>query len=128
MSIYNLISLAGAFTLLLIAWAFSTNRRNINWRVLVWGVGLQLIIAFFIFWVPAGAKFFIILNDIVIRVLESATFGAKFVFGRLAVSPGDVAGGGEAFRLPRRLFARSLQAFRDLLEHLGRHRLQRVRG
>ena len=39
---YNLISLGGIFGLMLFAWALSSNRRHINLRVIVWGVGLQL--------------------------------------------------------------------------------------
>jgi CNT family concentrative nucleoside transporter len=56
-----------------------------NWRVIIWGVLLQLLIALFVFIVPAGAKLFLFLNDAVIRVLESSSAGAKFVFGPLAL-------------------------------------------
>jgi nucleoside permease NupC len=32
----------------LIAWAFSTDRRRINWRTVAWGTGLQLVFALLI--------------------------------------------------------------------------------
>jgi CNT family concentrative nucleoside transporter len=60
-----------------------------NWRAIGWGIGLQLLIALFVFVVPAGTKVFLVVNDIVVKVLESAGAGAKFVFGRLALSPGQ---------------------------------------
>lgn len=66
-----------------------------NWKVVIWGVILQIIVAVFIFAVPVGTKTFLFLNDIVIKVLESSTAGAKFVFGRLALGPGEVNEAGE---------------------------------
>ncbi len=88
MDIYNLVSFAGIFILLGLAWLFSSNRRNVNYRVILWAIVLQFIFASFVFLIPAGAKFFLYLNDIVISVLESASAGAEFVFGRLALPPG----------------------------------------
>jgi CNT family concentrative nucleoside transporter len=88
---YNLISFAGIFLLVGIAWVLSADRRNINWRVIGWGIGLQLLVALFIFVVPAGAKVFLVINDAVVKVLDSAGEGARFVFGRLALGPGQVS-------------------------------------
>ena len=85
MDIYNLVSFAGIFILLGFAWLLSADRRNMNWRVIIWGVLLQLIIAIFIFVVPVGSKVFLSVNDAVVKVLNSASAGAKFVFGRLAL-------------------------------------------
>jgi CNT family concentrative nucleoside transporter len=90
MNSYNLISFAGIFILAGVAWALSADRRNVNWRVIGWGIGLQLLIAWFIFDVPAGAKVFLVVNDVVVKILDSAGEGARFVFGRLALGPGQV--------------------------------------
>jgi len=95
MDIYNLVSFAGIFVLAGFAWVLSCDRRNMNWRAIGWGIGLQIIIALFIFVVPAGAKLFVIVNDVVVKVLESASAGAKFVFGPLALSPGQTGEPGE---------------------------------
>jgi len=95
MDIYNLVSLAGMFVLLGFAWLFSNDRKNINFRVIVWGVGLQILIALFIFVVPAGAEVFRFVNDVVVNVLDSASAGAKFVFGPLALAPGQTNEAGE---------------------------------
>jgi len=84
MDIYNLVSFAGIFVLLGFAWVLSADRKNMNFRVIGWGVGLQILIALFIFVVPASAKLFLLVNDVVVKVLDSATAGAKFVFGPLA--------------------------------------------
>jgi CNT family concentrative nucleoside transporter len=35
----------GLLTMLLLAWIFSTNRRAIRWRTVVWGLGLQILFA-----------------------------------------------------------------------------------
>ncbi|MBN1507101.1 MAG: hypothetical protein JW955_09660 [Sedimentisphaerales bacterium] len=90
MDTYNLVSLAGIFILLGIAWVLSSDRRNMNWRVIGWATGLQLLLAGFIFKVPAGTKIFLVLNGAVVKILESAGEGARFVFGRLALGPGQV--------------------------------------
>jgi CNT family concentrative nucleoside transporter len=66
-----------------------------NWRVIGWGIGLQILVGFFIFVVPAGSKLFLVVNDIVVKVLDSASAGAKFVFGRLALAPGQTSETGE---------------------------------
>ncbi len=78
-----------------LAWLVSADRKNMNWRVILWGIGLQIIIALFLFVVPAGSKVFLVVNDVVVEVLNSASAGAKFVFGRLALAPGEVSDTGE---------------------------------
>jgi concentrative nucleoside transporter, CNT family len=95
MGIYNLVSFMGVFVLAGFAWLCSSNRRVINWRLLFWGIVLQFMAAFFIFVLPVGAKFFIFINNLVSAVLDSAKEGAEFVFGRLALAPGEINEAGE---------------------------------
>jgi len=95
MDIYNLVSFAGMFVLLGFAWLFSNDRKNMNFRVIVWGIGLQILIAVFIFVIPVGAEVFRFVNDVVVNVLDSASAGAKFVFGPLALAPGQTNDSGE---------------------------------
>lgn len=85
---YNLISFFGIFILMAVAWLFSTDRKVVNWRVVIWGTALQLLFAVFIFVIPAGTKVFLFINDAVVKVLDSATAGTRFLFGRLALPPG----------------------------------------
>jgi len=94
-SAYNLVSFAGVFIIAACAWLLSSNRRVVNFRVVAWGIGLQLLFAFFVFIVPAGTKLFLWINDAVVVVLNSATAGTRFVFGRLALPPGAVNEAGE---------------------------------
>ena len=95
MDFYNGISFLGIFFLLLVAWLFSNNRRKINWHVVLWGVGLQLFFATILFVFPLGRKVFILINDLVVQVMNSALAGSKFVFGPLALSPGMTGDHGE---------------------------------
>jgi CNT family concentrative nucleoside transporter len=95
MDAYNLVSFAGIFILTGFAWLFSADRKVVNWRVIFWGIGLQFLIAFFIFVVPVGTKFFLLVNNVVVKILDSATAGTRFVFGRLALPPGTTSEAGE---------------------------------
>ena len=92
---YPFISFLGLFVFMAVAWLLSSHKKVINWRVIIWGLMFQLVFALFIFKVPAGHKVFIFFNDVVIKVLESASAGAEFVFGRLALPPGKINEAGE---------------------------------
>ncbi len=96
MTVYNFVSLAGIFVLAGVAWLCSSDRKVVNARVVLWGIGLELLVAFFIFVVPAGSAVFLWVNDAVTAVLGTATAGTRFVFGRLALPPGAVNEAGEA--------------------------------
>ncbi len=95
MDVYNLVSFAGIFVIAGLAWLFSANRRVVNWRVVLWGIGLQFVFAFFVFVLPLGTKIFLFVNRAVVSVLESASAGTRFVFGRLALPPGATNEAGE---------------------------------
>ena len=90
---YNLVSFAGIFVLIFLAWALSRfvlkNKTEPNWRLIIWGVSLQLVYAFFIFVMPAGIALFKGINELVILILSRASQGAAFVFGPLAAPPGQ---------------------------------------
>ena len=88
MTVYNGISFIGIFALIFIGWVFSNNRKRMNWRVIGWGVGLQLAFGLFVFKVPAGTGFFLLVNDAVVKVVDAASAGTKFLFGPLALPPG----------------------------------------
>jgi len=95
MEIYNLISFSGIFVLMGVAWLASESRRTVNPRVILWGTALPLLFALFLFIAPAGARIFVVINDVLIRVLDSAAAGARFLFGRLALPPGATGENGE---------------------------------
>ena len=95
MTALNLQSLLGMVAIIGIAWLMSTNRKRFNWRVIIWGTVFQFLVVAFLFLSPAGVKFFIFINDIVVRLLACASRGTKFVFGNLALSPGETGPNGE---------------------------------
>jgi CNT family concentrative nucleoside transporter len=121
---YNVTSGFGLVVLMVLAWGLSSDRRRINWRVLLWGIVFQLAFALFVFWVPTGRRLFLALNDLVVIVLSSASAGVAFVFGRLALPPGSTSATGEtslgfilAFQaLPSIVFFSALMA---VLYYLG---------
>lgn len=84
MTIYNFISFLGIFGLCGIAWIFSENRQSkyIPWRVIIWGIGLQLVLGFLVFLFPPtriALEWFTSLLD---SVFTAADTGARFVFGK----------------------------------------------
>ncbi|WP_022668655.1 NupC/NupG family nucleoside CNT transporter [Desulfospira joergensenii] len=93
MDIYNLVSFSGIFILLFILWAVSRfvfgNTTPLNWQVVVWGLAIQLSFAAFLFLVPAGVTLFQGVNDFAVKILETASHGTLFVFGPLALPPGE---------------------------------------
>src|SRR5690606_3194485 len=61
----RLVSVLGMLTLLLIAWLLSVNRSMIPWRVVLWGLGLQIIFALLILTTPVGEAFFTWINGVI---------------------------------------------------------------
>jgi len=89
----------GVVIILLIAFLLSNNRKAINYRLVISGLALQLLLAFFILKVPLGQAVFNSIGEIVIKMLEYANEGAKFVFGVLVDKPllDNVFGTGRSF-------------------------------
>ncbi len=79
-------SLLGLLTLTLIAWGLSTNRSRIPWRIVLWGLALQITFAFFILKTPIGSEFFEVLNTGVVALLGFTVEGARFIFGDLVMN------------------------------------------
>ena len=77
----NLISFFGIFGLCGIAWLFSENKRVIPWRVMIWGIGLQLVLAFLVFQFPLTRIALDAFSKLLDGVFAAADFGANFVFG-----------------------------------------------
>ncbi len=76
-------SLVGLAVLILLAWTMSVNRKLIPWRVVFWGVALQLIFAVFILKTDMGGLIFDGLNRGVMALLGFTVNGASFIFGDL---------------------------------------------
>jgi concentrative nucleoside transporter, CNT family len=94
MTIYNGVSFLGMFVLVFVGWIFSNNRTVVNWRVIGWGVGLQVVFGLFIFKVPAGTHALLFVNDAVVKVVDASAAGTRFLFGPLALPPGTTGSPG----------------------------------
>ena len=78
------ISLLGWLTMIAVAWAISYHRKLFPWRTVVWGVGLQFILAVLILKMPWGGKFFDFAGRVIQKLIQFSNEGCKFVFGPLA--------------------------------------------
>ncbi len=66
--------------------------------MIFWGIGLQLVLGFLVFWVPFTRDAIVVLNDVANTVLDATEKGARFVFGSVLVPdrtsvPGPVLAG-----------------------------------
>ena len=74
----------GLVALIAIAWAMSSDRRRISWRIVFWGLGIQLALAVLLLKTPAGRPFFNGMNALARALMGFTDVGARFVFGSLA--------------------------------------------
>ena len=77
----RVISALGLIVFVGLAYVFSTNRRAVRWRPVLWGIGLQLLFALLILKTKTGLAVFKFLGNIVSQFLNFSDTGAKFVFG-----------------------------------------------
>jgi CNT family concentrative nucleoside transporter len=109
--------LLGLAILLALAAALSLDRRAIRPRVIVWGLGLQLILAFLVFKTGAGQELFRFLAASVQRFLEFSHAGSAFVFGSLGIKQSETGEFHLAFQaLPILIY---FAAVMSILYHLG---------
>lgn len=119
----------GLALLIGIAFLLSNNKKKINWRLVISGFVLQIIFAILIlrgdslkqFFYPLGLPkdFFNSVSYVFVLILNFTTEGAKFVFGNLALSPGNEGNLGFFFAfqvLPTIIFFASLMS---VLYYLG---------
>jgi CNT family concentrative nucleoside transporter len=106
----------GLLTMLGLAYLFSTNRRAIKPKMVIWGLSLQIAFAFLVFYWTFGQKVFYRAGNAVNGLLAYAFVGSEFVFGELGKQRSSI-GFIFAFQvLPTIIFIASLFA---LLYYLG---------
>lgn len=81
----NILSLVGIGGLCFIAWLGSEDRRIISWKLVAWGIGLQLLMGGLIFLIPPMRVVFVVINTSVNGVLDASEAGARFLFGSALV-------------------------------------------
>jgi CNT family concentrative nucleoside transporter len=75
--------LLGILTMLLLAYIFSTERKAIRAKTVLWGLGLQFAFAFFVLRFEIGRLLFQKAGDAVNALLSFAFVGSTFMFGEL---------------------------------------------
>jgi len=112
-------SAVGFLVFLGISWLLSSSRRNVAWKTIGAGVALQLLIGLIIFRLPVSHRVLLWLNDAVLALLSASKSGSVFLFGPLALSPGEAGSIGFilVFQvLPVVIF---FAAITSMLYHLG---------
>ncbi len=107
--------LLGLITFLALAYAFSTDRRAIRWRTVVWGLGLQILFAFLVIKWTYGQTILHTGSQIVTSLLAHSADGSSLVFGPLGI-PGNPLAVFAFAVLPTIIF---VSAFFAVLYHIG---------
>ncbi len=76
-------SLAGLLCMMVLAWLLSEDRKQIPWRILFWGLGLQVFLGLAVLHTRLGAHLFNGVNRVFDLITAASTEGAAFVFGNL---------------------------------------------
>lgn len=130
MDSYKFISLLGVISMIAFAWGISENRKKFPVRMVVSGVVLQFIFAFFILKTSPGLALFQWARDMALKVLGFANDGAQLVFGPLANDAvlTEAFGVGNSFIMAVPIFSTIVfvSAISSLLFHWGI--LQRLVG
>jgi len=107
--------LFGLAVLVSVAFAFSAQKKSVDWTQVGAGVGLQIVFAVIVILVPGGREFFNAISRVFVKIIDFAMVGSEFVFGDLAKATdfGFIF----AFQvLPTIIFFASLMA---VLYHIG---------
>ena len=114
---HRLVSLFGLLVLLALCWAASNNRKAIRWRMVAWGMGLQILFGLVILKTRPGEIVFGALSDGFTRLIQFTDDGAKFVWGWLYQNP--AAAGKPAFLIDILMTIVFFAALTSLLYHVG---------
>ena len=115
------VGVIGLVAFILLAFFLSESRKKVSWKLVLWGLGLQVVLALLVLGIPAldlaGPlhKLFVYANAAIIAVLDFTDEGSKFIFGQLL----DTSKVGFVFAfkvLPTIIFMASLMA---VLYHIG---------
>ncbi len=108
----------GMLVILAGAYLFSTSRKSIQLKTILWGLGLQLTLGYFVLRSAFGGKIFSFLGAGANKLLSFSYAGSAFVFGDLGL-PKELSRLGFSFAfqvLPTIIF---IAAFFAVLYHIG---------
>src|SRR5690606_27003297 len=75
--------LVGMAVIIAISWVLSTNRKAINWRVVFIGLGLQLVLALSILYVPIVQSVFDVVGKAFVKILSFTEAAVEFLFSSM---------------------------------------------
>ncbi|MFI4897937.1 MAG: NupC/NupG family nucleoside CNT transporter [Phycisphaerales bacterium JB059] len=87
------VGVLGVVVLLLIAWAISSDRGRLPWRIIVGGVAMQVVLALLLLKTPGVVDVFNAIASLINDAISAAESGTGFVWGHLA----DTGAQGERF-------------------------------
>ena len=74
------IGILGVIAILGIAYLLSNNKKNIDMRLIIWGLGLQLFFGIFILVTPFGKPIFSWCDKAINKLLSFSQDGSNFLF------------------------------------------------
>jgi len=111
------IGILGIFAILGIAYLLSNNRKQIEIRIIIWGLGLQILFGIFILVTPFGKPLFSWFDKVINKLLSFSQEGSEFLFASFTDGKMHPAVINFAFYvLPTVIF---FSALMSVLYHLG---------
>jgi CNT family concentrative nucleoside transporter len=78
----RVVSFFGLLTMIGLAWLISEDRRRMNWRLILSGVGLQFLLAVLLLVTPLKDMIFDFVKMLMMGFISCSDRGAEFVFGK----------------------------------------------
>src|ERR1700760_2016943 len=113
---HRFVGVIGLAVLMGLAFIFSTNRRAIRWKTVLYGVALQFLFGLIVLRWEAGQRGIKVAGRAVTKLLEYSFAGSSFVFGELGAQNGKL-GFFFAFQVLTTIIF--VSAFFAILYHLG---------
>jgi len=114
-SLARFTGLLGLTVFLALAYAFSTDRRAIRWKTVIWGLGLQVAFAFAVIKWNYGQVILSKVSGVITGLLSHSADGSGLVFGYLGIPSNPLSVFAFAV-LPTIIF---VSAFFAILYHIG---------
>ncbi len=106
----------GLITMVGLAYLFSTDRKAIRAKTVAWGLGLQILFAFFVLKFEYGRRIFEKAGEGVKWLLNFSYYGSEFVFGQVGAKAQPIGFYFAFMVLPTIIF---IAAFFAILYHIG---------
>jgi CNT family concentrative nucleoside transporter len=82
--------LLGLSVLLVICWLLSSNKKAISLRLVITGLGMQILLGAGLIWVPLVGDFFNLFGKVFVKVLDFSKAGSEYLFGPLVSGEGYI--------------------------------------